>query len=70
MTPRLTTPQLTVLRALDAFGGMAPEAYMGAHWLDFYGLIAHGLVSRIQRWPSLTPAGRALVARLKAEGRL
>lgn len=83
MTPRLTTPQLAVLRALDALpegewttakdGGFKatsanslsvcfwghPEKFVRRDFDHaFLGAVRFGI----------TPAGRALVAQLKAEG--
>lgn len=83
MTPRLTAPQMAVLRALDALpegewttakdGGFSGGA---AANLAFPGKGLKGLVSA--KWNSrldcyaygLTIMGRALVAQLKAEGKL
>lgn len=83
MTPRLTAPQLAVLRALDALpegewitakdGGFSGNA---AGWLAFMvgekdsHPVLGGYRMRERGVYRLTPAGRALVARLKAEGAL
>lgn len=83
MTPRLTAPQLAVLRALDAL----PEGeWITAKDGGFNANSAFNLAYRGRGNPSfvetrwsrsgdchlyaLIPAGRALVARLKAEGAL
>ena len=78
MTPRLTAPQITVLMALDALpegewitakdGGFSGRA---AGWLVYSAprQLAFRSAYRLQT-PEymIAPAGRALVARLKAEG--
>lgn len=72
MTPRLTAPQMAVLRALDKL----PEGeWITAKDGGFSGK-ATAIVARrgIVGWVGnngyrLTPAGRALISNLKAEGR-
>lgn len=81
MTPRLTAPQMAVLRALDALpegewttakdGGFNANSANGLGYRWFPSMtqqtFVHGMGSCCYR---LTPAGRALVAQLKAEGKL
>lgn len=83
VTPRLTAPQLAVLRALDALpegewitakdGGFSPGAAASMLYNILPGnsepIVARKLGTMPRRW-WLTPTGRDLVARLKAEGAL
>lgn len=83
MTPRLTAPQFAVLRALDALpegeritakeGGFSGNAAASMLYNILPGnsepIAARKLGTMPRRW-WLTPAGRTLVARLKAEGAL
>lgn len=82
MTPRLTTPQLTVLRALDALpeGIWAEPKAAGIKRHVLENIMSHN-ESAVRRLVyelsggagfayKLSPAGRALVASLKAEGAL
>lgn len=82
ITPRLTAPQIAVLRALDDLpegewttakdGGFSGNA---AGWLAVVFADSQSRPVRAGHGKgrgryALTPAGRALVARLKAEGAL
>lgn len=80
ITPRLTAPQLTVLRALDALpdGMWAEPKAVGINRRVLENIMSHDfpavrrLVYEIYGGQGfayrITPAGRALVARLKVEG--
>lgn len=69
MTIRLTDAQMTVLRALDEWD-MYRVADVPSNWQDVRSLVEKKLIERkLHGSYSLTSAGRALIATLKAEVR-